>query len=190
MGIMKPFLVMVHDGTDFLHIWCYRETQVTITWSVSVFHGSNWSFFKTTTVVSQCSMVLATFQGLPVTSRSPSDHSLRHHIPKTSAYVQKNSWGTIQSSNSSSPVSSCMFQQGFLRQFQLVCFYLKILEMGMSENRVYSQWNSHLVGIMISKTIGYNGVHYFQTNPNEQSGPMTIRGESLESAKIPRQACR
>ena len=30
---------------------------------------------------------------------------------------------------------------------------------------VYSQWNSHLVGIMISKTIGYNGVHYFQTNP-------------------------
>ena len=30
---------------------------------------------------------------------------------------------------------------------------------GMSENRVYSQWNSHLIGIMISKTIGYNGVH-------------------------------
>ena len=30
---------------------------------------------------------------------------------------------------------------------------------GMSENRVYSQWNSHLVGIMISKTIGYTGVH-------------------------------
>ena len=37
--------------------------------------------------------------------------------------------------------------------------------MGMSENGVYPQWNSHLVGIMISKTIGYNGVHYFQTNP-------------------------
>ena len=30
---------------------------------------------------------------------------------------------------------------------------------------VYSQWNSHLIGIMISKSIGYNGVHYFQTNP-------------------------
>ena len=30
--------------------------------------------------------------------------------------------------------------------------------MGLSENRVYSQWNSHLIGIMISKTIGYNGV--------------------------------
>ena len=36
---------------------------------------------------------------------------------------------------------------------------------GLSENRVYSQWNSHLIGIMISKTIGYNGVHYFQTHP-------------------------
>ena len=24
---------------------------------------------------------------------------------------------------------------------------------------------SHLIGIMISKTIGYNGVHYFQTHP-------------------------
>ena len=37
--------------------------------------------------------------------------------------------------------------------------------LGMSENSVYSQWNSHLIGIMIMKTIGYNGVHYFQTNP-------------------------
>ena len=34
-----------------------------------------------------------------------------------------------------------------------------MIEMGLSENRVYSQWNSHLIGIMISKTIGYNGVH-------------------------------
>ena len=30
--------------------------------------------------------------------------------------------------------------------------------MGMSGNRVYSQWNSHLIGIMISKTIGFFGV--------------------------------
>ena len=29
--------------------------------------------------------------------------------------------------------------------------------MGLSENGVYSQWNSHLVGIMISKTIGCRG---------------------------------
>ena len=31
---------------------------------------------------------------------------------------------------------------------------LGIMYMGLSENRVYSQWNSHLIGIMISKTIG------------------------------------
>ena len=30
--------------------------------------------------------------------------------------------------------------------------------MGLSENRLYSQWNSHLIGIMISKTIGFFGV--------------------------------
>ena len=29
----------------------------------------------------------------------------------------------------------------------------------MSENGVYPQWNSHVVGIMISKTIGFFGVH-------------------------------
>ena len=39
--------------------------------------------------------------------------------------------------------------------------------MGLSENRVYSQWNSHLIGIMISKTIGFRGTQHFQTNPHE-----------------------
>jgi len=29
--------------------------------------------------------------------------------------------------------------------------------LGLSENRVYSQWNSHLIGIVISKTIGFRG---------------------------------
>ena len=38
-------------------------------------------------------------------------------------------------------------------------------DMGMSENGVYSQWNNHLVGIMISKTIGCRGTNHFQTNP-------------------------
>ena len=38
--------------------------------------------------------------------------------------------------------------------------------MGLSENRVYSQWNSHLIGIMISKTIGFRGTPHFQTHPN------------------------
>ena len=37
--------------------------------------------------------------------------------------------------------------------------------MGLSENRVYSQTNSHLIGIMISKTIGFRGLAYFQTHP-------------------------
>ena len=39
------------------------------------------------------------------------------------------------------------------------------ITMDLSENRVYSQTNSHLIGIMISKTIGQKGVHYFQTHP-------------------------
>ena len=30
---------------------------------------------------------------------------------------------------------------------------------------VYSQWNSHLIGIMIMKTIGFRGLAYFQTHP-------------------------
>ena len=34
--------------------------------------------------------------------------------------------------------------------------------MGLSENRVYSQWNSHLIGIMISKTIGKMGYTIFR----------------------------
>ena len=40
---------------------------------------------------------------------------------------------------------------------------------GLSENRVYSQWNNHLIGIMISKTIGFRGFLYFQTHPCEYS---------------------
>ena len=35
----------------------------------------------------------------------------------------------------------------------------------MSENRVYSQTNSHLIGKMISKTIGFRGTRHFQTHP-------------------------
>ena len=39
--------------------------------------------------------------------------------------------------------------------------YFQLGNMGLSENMVYSQWNSQPFknGIMISKTIGYNGVH-------------------------------
>ena len=35
--------------------------------------------------------------------------------------------------------------------------------MGLSENRVYSQWNSHLIRIMISKTIGFRGTLFSDT---------------------------
>ena len=35
--------------------------------------------------------------------------------------------------------------------------------MGLCENRVYSQWNSHLIGIMISKTIGFRGTLFSDT---------------------------
>ena len=38
-----------------------------------------------------------------------------------------------------------------------------VLNMGLSENRVYSQWNSHLIGIMISKTIGFRGTLFSDT---------------------------
>ena len=36
---------------------------------------------------------------------------------------------------------------------------------GMSENRVYSQWNSHLIGIMIINHWVQWGTQHFQTNP-------------------------
>ena len=45
------------------------------------------------------------------------------------------------------------------------CFPIISHHLGMSENGVYPQWNSHLVGIMISKTIGCRGTNHFQTNP-------------------------
>ena len=39
-------------------------------------------------------------------------------------------------------------------------------QMGLSENRVYSQLLPFKNGIMISKTIGFRGLAYFQTHPN------------------------
>ena len=40
----------------------------------------------------------------------------------------------------------------------------------LSENRVYSQWNSHLVGIMISKTIGKMGYTIFRQTHKQTMG--------------------
>ena len=42
-------------------------------------------------------------------------------------------------------------------------YWVWLLKMGLSENRVYSQWNSHLIGIMISKTIGFRGTLFSDT---------------------------
>ena len=38
-----------------------------------------------------------------------------------------------------------------------------IIYMGLSENRVYSQWNSHLIGIRIMNTIGFRGTLFSDT---------------------------
>ena len=40
-----------------------------------------------------------------------------------------------------------------------------ISSIGFHSTMIYSQWNSHLIGIMISKTIGFRGLAYFQTHP-------------------------
>ena len=41
---------------------------------------------------------------------------------------------------------------------QRIAVALKLKHAGMSENGVCPQWNSHLIGIMISKTIGFRGL--------------------------------
>ena len=47
-----------------------------------------------------------------------------------------------------------MFSSLFVIHFHHMC---------LSENRVYSQTNSHLIGIMISKTIGFRGTLFSDT---------------------------
>ena len=46
-----------------------------------------------------------------------------------------------------------------------------------SENRVYSQKNSHLIGIMISKTIGFRGTLFSDTPTSSFSQPFVPFGE-------------
>ena len=52
--------------------------------------------------------------------------------------------------------------------------------MGLSENRVYSQWNSHLIGIMISKTIGFRGTNLFSDTPTWSDENPILPAEQLE----------
>ena len=69
---------------------------------------------------------------------------------------------------------------GCLGYFFCACW---IRFLGMSENGVYPQWNSHLVGIMISKTIGKMGYttfsEHFQTNPFLVSGTPDMKLQSM-----------
>ena len=53
--------------------------------------------------------------------------------------------------------------------------------MGLSENKVYSQWNSHLIGIMISKTIGFRGTLFSDT---PIFLPCVLRKESMKSTSF------
>ena len=45
--------------------------------------------------------------------------------------------------------------------------------MGLSENRVYSQWNSHFIGIMISKTIGFRGTLFSDTPKSSSNSSLS-----------------
>ena len=57
--------------------------------------------------------------------------------------------------------------------------------MGLSENRVYSQWNSHLIGmIVISKTIGFRGTQHFQTHPYDNKSKNRKAPPRLQSGVI------
>ena len=53
------------------------------------------------------------------------------------------------------------------------------IQMGLSENRVYSQWNSHLIGIMISKSIGFRGT-LFSDTPKCCHGKMTHNQQNID----------
>ena len=63
------------------------------------------------------------------------------------------------------PSLALMVNQGWLQS--------SIVQMGLSENRVYSQWNSHLIGIMISKTIGFRGT-LFSDKPRWVAEPPKV----------------
>ena len=47
------------------------------------------------------------------------------------------------------------------------------LHLGLSENVGYIPNYSHLIGIMISKTIGFRGLAYFQTHPYQKQLQLT-----------------
>ena len=67
------------------------------------------------------------------------------------------------------------FWHSIWRLFRHTLWHLFWHSMGLSENRVYSQWNSHLIGIMISKTIGFRGTLFSDT-------PIYLSGNEIRGA--------
>ena len=63
--------------------------------------------------------------------------------------------------NCKHPFSGCWLQMFSVQRYSQ--WQGPISNMGLSENRVYSQWSSHLIGIMISKTIGFRGTLFSDT---------------------------
>ena len=61
------------------------------------------------------------------------------------------------------------------------------------ENRVYSQWNSYLIGIMISKTIGFRGTQHFQTHPYKPAqwkmNRFRFKGQGVATSIPPQIGC-
>ena len=56
-------------------------------------------------------------------------------------------------------------QHHFYRYKQNFSWFDRFDQLGLSENVGYIPNYSHLIGIMISKTIGFRGLAYFQTHP-------------------------
>ena len=134
-------------------------------------------------------MVRVEFAGHAVSHAVP--YVARWDFPRSEQWIRTNginqkypkirSKGTATSKNGSQTVSSWQLRQCFSPSQML-----QRSAVSKSENEllsflflgrfpywigfvwkcwVYSQWKGHLIGIMISKTIGFRGTQHFQTHP-------------------------
>ena len=99
-----------------------------------------------------------------------SQHSTSLHCPDTllgtwwndaDDYRGRVSQGGIHDAGTGKERDRCT--HGFFRVSKNTGFQFQYL--GLSENRVYSQWNSHLIGIMIINHWVQWGTNHFQTHP-------------------------
>ena len=65
------------------------------------------------------------------------------------------------------------------REHSYITLQYPASHLGMSKNGVYSQWNSHLIGIMISKTIGFRATQHFQTHPSIKNAFRCMLGQQI-----------